>query len=232
MKKMFIRCFGLAVILAVASATRAQTVVYANNTTLFGGGVVLSLSNGDTIGNTITLSTGSPRNVVGFSFQFYATNTAGSFSGTPQLDVRLWDNTGATVGSPGVPAPNNLLYDSTYFGLLFPAPTASGNINFTTADFGVGGLTVPDTLTWTVTVSGLGSGDQFGLVAFGPPTVGADANYYWQNVDGNWETHTNSIQGANSFGVVVQAVPEPGTLSIAAFGGIALLAAFKRRQTK
>lgn len=237
MKKISIRFLGAFLILAAVLCAQGQTsvVIYDNSSTLytppgFLNGVVLSLTNGDTVGNTITFdpSTSQFRNVVGFSFQFYATNALGSFAGTPQLDFKLYANDGPLVN--GVPSPNSLLYDSTLFTLLFP-PINTGTINFTTADFGSGGVFVPGTLTWSVSVSGLGAGDQFGLVAFDPPTVGYDANYYWQ-YNGAWNTYTNSVSGANNFGAQVEATPEPSTVSLGILGGLAVLAAIKRRQRK
>jgi hypothetical protein len=246
MKKLLAGSVGLAFILAAVSTGHSQTVAYDNSTTLLNppGGDVLSLSAGSFVGNTITLATGTSRTINGFAFEYYANSSVlDTWASAPTLTVSFYLNNGALVN--GVPAPNPLgsfwnetfTLDNSYFTSATPIPgggnAVAGNINFTSAgDFG-GGVAIPggaNTITWTVQVnSGLGAGDQFGLLAFDPPTVGADANYYWQ-YNGSWNTYTNSIPGANSFGAEVLVAPEPGTVALFALGGLTLLAAVRRRQ--
>ena len=136
MKKISTRFFWAVLILAAVLSAQGQTpvVIYDNSSTLytppgFLNGVVLSLNNGDTVGNTITFdpATSQFRNVVGFSFQFYATNSVGFFTGSPQIDFKLYANDGSLVN--GVPSPGSVLYDSGFFNLLFP-PINTGTINF------------------------------------------------------------------------------------------------------
>lgn len=238
MKKIFVKSLGLALVMAGITTSYGQTnVVYDNSTTLVNppGGVYLSLTNGQFVGNTITLSpfTPTPRYMIGFGFEYY-TDSANhtTYASTPNLTVSFYLNNGPTVN--GVPSPSTQFFTESFMLSSFVLPPGGGvgNLSFTNGfDFPSSGTLLPaGTVTWTVQVSGLGSGDVFGLMAFDPPTVGYDANYYWQNIGGVWYTKTNSVPGANSFGAEVWATtPEPGTVSLAVLGGLGLLAAAKRR---
>ena len=150
------------------------------------------------------------------------------------MTVSFYLNDGGDVGN-GVHSPSTQFFTEGFYlsSLGLPAGGGAGNISFTNGfDFASSGTLLPaEHVTWTVQVSGLGSGDVFGLMAFDPPTVGADGNYYWQNIGGVWYTMTNSVAGANNFGAEVWATtPEPGTVSLAILGGLTLLAAVKGRR--
>ena len=242
MKKIFIKSLGFALIMGAISTSQAQTnVVYANSTTLFDPPgpntfTYLSLANGDFVGNTITLapSTSATRNMIGFGFQYYTDSANHStYASIPSLTLSFYLNGGALVN--GVPSPSTQFFTESFILSSFVVPPGGGggNIGFTNGvDFASSGTHIPaETVTWTLQVSGMGAGDVFGLVAFDPPTVGYDANYYWQNIGGVWSTRTNSVAGANSFGAEVWATtPEPGTVSLAILGGLTLLAAVKGRR--
>lgn len=244
MKKIIIRSIGLFICLAFVSTSQGQTtVVYANNQSLINppNGVQLDLTNGITIGNTITLTPSSPRNMVGFSFEYYGKSPNGtSYSGTPSLTVSFYQNNGPLVNGIASPGSTPFFTDTFYLNnvLLLSIAGGVGNINFTNGfgnDFPVGGTPIPaSTITWTAAVTGLNSADQFGLVAFDPTAPGnvggGYGQYYWQNNGSSWQTYTNNISNANNFGVEVWAVPEPATIALAAIGGMALLVAVKRRQ--
>lgn len=243
MKKYILGSIGVILCLVGVYTSQGIDIVYANNQALVDppGGVVLDLVNGQTVGNTITLAPATPRNIVQFAFEYFASPASGtSFAGTPTLDFQLYLNNGSSVN--GVASPGTSIYNNSFSLNSAVAPVSSGgvykNLSFLAADFPAGGVVVSgDTLTWSVEVTGLSTGDQFGLVAFdpgAPGNVGTASDYYWLD-NGSWQPYTNSVTGANSFGVEVWAqntsnAPEQGNVLPVAISGFVILAVLNRRQ--
>ena len=123
------------------------------------------------LGQELTL-VGSERFPSRFVVKYWATNaTQEEFAGQVTAQVRFYRNDGPVVPS-GQGAPGTLFYESSPFSI---SPTNQGMIDI--EEFALSAVLplqapLPDTFTWTVQFSGLGSNDAAGLTMEGIPTVG------------------------------------------------------------
>jgi hypothetical protein len=187
------------------------------------------------VGNEINLA-GTERQLTAFSFEYWGTNTAlpdnSTFAGSVKAEVRFYLNDGAPYH--GYATPGTMFYDSGLFAI--GGPTARSTLNFNSSDFASGWLTpgtgvIPgDSITWTVTFSGMGVTDSVGLDLYGPATVGSNFDDYWINSAG-WQLQTNSL--GSEFATRFQAVvPEPSSITLSILGGIGLFVALGRMRRK
>lgn len=86
---------------------------------------------------------------------------------------------------------------------------------------------MPDTFTWTVDYTGP-SESVFGVLAYGPPTVGSSGDFYWFRSGTNWLLGQSSAVG-NSFKARVTAIPEPDGCRLVALGVVGILGCIRRR---
>jgi hypothetical protein len=184
------------------------------------------------VGNEINLA-GTERSLTNFSFEFWGTNTASpgniTFAGSVKAEVRFYLNNGPTFN--GYATPGTMFYDSGLFAVS--TPTARSTFVFNSSDFG-GGLFIPgNSLTWTVTFSGMGATDSVGLDLYSPSTVGSDFSDYWENQGSGWALRTNSLSSSMTFGSHFEAaVPEPSSITLSILGGVGLFVALRRMRRK
>lgn len=201
--------------LSLAVSAMAQSEIIYNNTSAPLNSVYSSnLEFGDEINFA-----GQNREVSRIQFEYNANaglvpdaNKVGTF--------KIYANDGANG------APNTLIYSSGTFGLQPGSHTI--NIDTSTLRF-----LVPNTVTWTLSFSGLSGGDSAGALLYNPPTVGSSPDSFWQkDALGAWGRTVLSPLPAN-FGARITAVPEPGTVTLMALGAIALGGyALRRRSSK
>ena len=233
MSKFLRKSAGLVFLALFAGATQqlSAAVIYDNSA----AGSDLSLRfNPSTyqVGNEINLA-GTERLLTDFSFEFWGTNTASpgniTFAGSVKAQVRFYLNDGPTFN--GFATPGTMFYDSGLFAVSTPTPRST--FVFNTTDFG-GGLLIPgNSLTWTVTFSGMGATDSVGLDLYSPPTVGSDFSDYWENQGSGWALRTNSLSSSMTFGSHFEAtVPEPSSITLSILGGVGLFVALRRMRRK
>jgi hypothetical protein len=201
--------------LASLSAKAQGTFAYDNTT----GYENLVTSQGPVeIGDEINLNTG-PATLTDFQFE-YNYNGAGSPTGV----LRMYDK--AANGTPGT-----LLFQSS----AFPVQNGfhQGMVNNLS-------LSVPGTLVWTVQFSGLGAGENAGLLFYnGVPLTGPGSSFddHWEfttetgNAVPHWVLMDTPGGVIDNFGarVTTTAVPEPTTIGLL-IGGAALIGAAARRR--
>jgi hypothetical protein len=234
-----------AIISAIKISALGDTVVYNNSTV--DSGQSLSLQDGQTIGNQITLAGSGPYMLTDFSFEYYTPQFA--FSTAITADVRFYLNNGPDT-TTGYATPGSIFYDSGTFNLI-TAQAANGTppnpaTNVATIDFapilyaGAGSpnnpstpapVPVPDSFTFTISLSGVGT-NQVGLELFSPTTVGANDSAYWFYNNGSWSLLTNSTGGPSTIGARISAVSTPdqsSTFFLGIIGMTSLLGASKLR---
>jgi hypothetical protein len=183
------------------------------------------------VGDEIILS-GSSRTITTFVLQYWAVGLGGGETAR----VRFYANNGTNApADPGILVPNSLLFDSGNFSI---ADTARSTLVFT--DFITGAATplttdLPDSFTWSVQFYGTdGAGESAGVDLYSPPTVGGNHIDYWDNAGSfDWRLRFITVDGTNppaSFGALVEAIPEPATLWLGLFGGLAILGLKYRRR--
>jgi MYXO-CTERM domain-containing protein len=203
-------------------------------------GQVMNLGNNQQVGEQVWLGPTAPEYLTNFSFQYYS--AAATYSGSVQMDVRLYANDGTLFN--GYARPGTVLFDSGNFTLANPWSvngTNSATVVFQLSDLLSGttplnqNLSLPTNFTFSVTVSGLSGADAVGLPIFGPAQVGWNAGDYWYDVSGNWQLLTNS-SGPVAFGSQflgqTTPTPEPTVLGLGALGAAALLVIARRRQRR
>src|SRR5512133_1071387 len=164
-----------------AFGQQQTTIVYDNSTidlnqTYFGG-------TGVEFGDEITLG-GTDRTIVDFKFEYFlGSNVSGNES--LQLVVRANDGPTIAVPTPGggsrqVGTPGTILYTS---------PMLSMQSGFNTAEASGFSFNSPNTITWTVTMTGIEQGESAGLILRDPPAVGTSFADFWQNNGGTWNTY-------------------------------------------
>jgi len=137
--------------------------------------------------------------------------TVGDFDppvGSEQIRIRLYVPDGAPVGTPPLPSPGTVLWDS---GPLAMKP------GWRAQRIAVPDIVVPDTFVWTASfenVSGLPF-NRAGLTYFGPPSKGASSDFVWRKNPGfPWSyqvtTWTNGSTAYGSFGASFWADGPPG----------------------
>jgi hypothetical protein len=168
---------------AVADGT-ASPVLYSDTNTFQNA----YFTNGNhTEGNEVVLAGQASIDLItNFTFQYDFTGPGGITTGTSiggeTADLRFYANYGSPV--IGYDTPGTLLYDSGSFS-LGNSYTSGQTVTFNQATLD-GGIVVPQDFTWTVTFSGLGSGESAGLALYSPPTIGANYNDAWINDGSGW----------------------------------------------
>jgi hypothetical protein len=185
------------------------------------------------VGDEIILA-GTARTMTFFSFQYWGIGggPGGTFAGPIQAEVRFYQNTGAPFNTYPTPAASPF-WDSGLFSVLNPT-TGSTFVFLPGSDnIPIGGLILPASdMTWSVTFSGMGGGDSVGVELYSPPVVGADYPDYWQNTGSGWTLETNSLAANMDFGAVMQATPEPSSMTLSLVGGLGILMAMRRLRRK
>lgn len=223
--KLNLRKIVVAGLLAFGMATAVKaSVVYDNSVNYLGtrytrGWDVNGQSGTSTaeFGDEIYLS-GLDRVLSGVSFEYYSIANAGS------LTFRMYNNDGDATGSRGDDSrgPGSLLYS---FTTAIEAGDAQNHLNLVSVTPSQT-ITLPDKLTWTVRFYGVESYDQVGLTLYSPVSVGSSYDDFWMQDEGwNWGTmRSPGGDPAMNFGITITAVPEASTMTMAALGGLALLA--------
>ena len=158
-------------------------------------------------GDQITLG-GTDRVLTDFLFEAYSPEAS-------TYVLRLYLNDGPLVN--GSPSPGTLLTDFT-----------SQQISIGYGSYGVTGISLPitgDTLTWTVEFGSQNAG----LLLSDNHTIGSSLDNFWQN-NGAWSLLQLDGGAVASFSARVTAVPEPGTLALAALGVLATVGCKLRRR--
>ncbi|MBI3852425.1 MAG: hypothetical protein HY298_19385 [Verrucomicrobia bacterium] len=176
------------------------------------------------VGDEIALA-GTGRIITDFTFQYWGTN----FTGGENARVRFYANDG-TASPSGALMPGTLLFDS---GPFIIADTARSTLTFTDFSLLGGNLTpltgpLPDNFTWSVQFSLLAPGATAGVDLYSPQAVGDSFDDYWDHTTAGptgWTLRTNNTAPFTpyDFAARINAVPEPTTLWLAIFGGLALL---------
>jgi len=183
-------------------------------------------------GNQIVLAgTATSDIITSFSFQYDYSSRLQSLP-LGMADVRFYANDGAPVA--GYASPGTVLFDSGAFPIV---PTTGATENFFPGDFtGTGsgivggglGVLVPQDFTWTVTFSGLQTGEDAGLALYDPIQVGANGlpnGDAWVNT-GTGLMPANDSGSPLEFGAVFNGVPAPDT-SCLSVSVLSVLAGFR-----
>lgn len=170
-------------------------------------------------GDEITLG-GTSRLASSFEFSYFS-----SYDLSSGAVFRLYKNDGAA--SPQGPAsPGTLLYQSSPFNIVKSDASDPNNVvaSKVTINLAGTGLVLPDTLTWTVEFEGTGNGNDAGLLAYDPPSVGSSFKDFWKNTSTGWQLFNFPTGEAGNFSAKVTAnrsvsVPDNGsTLALFGFG--------------
>jgi len=213
MTKLFGRTLAIGAVLAALTLPASASTIFDNTSndlnTRFNPGTF-------EVGDQIIFG-GTDRFLTDFGFEYFGLNggsASNPFAGTVAVQVTLYNQNGPTV--QGVTSPGTILYQSTPFNI---STTERATLLFGPSDFGsLGGVTVPNEITWSVKFTGLGAGDTAGVDLYSLPTIGQDYPDYWQNDGTGWTLMTNSVpvDFASRFQATV--VPEPTTMSLSVIG--------------
>jgi hypothetical protein len=199
---------ALAAMLSLAPLATFGAVVYDNTSSPTGE--YYSPTNASLVtqfGDQVTLA-GTERTITDFSFEMYLNAPS---VGSQAVTVRFYE------GSAGSNPPGSLLYTSD------PLPLTTG---FQT--YAINGLSVAlptSSLVWAVQFTGLGAGDDAGLLVYNPPAIGSSLNDFWEQASsGAWSLLqlTGGTTPAN-FAARIAAVPEPASLALGGLGVLALV---------
>ena len=183
---------------------------------------------------------GSPSMAItNFAFEYYSLangSTSGSMSF--RADVRFYLNDGPMVN--GRATPGSLIFDSGTINLrgatsgkwlTFDSETdfQYDNNGYWSDTYGGLWAGAAQGVTWTIQFSNLRSTDTAGIVLYSPADAGTEYADYWLNTAGTWSLETNT-NGVSTGGATMSAtpVPEPGSLSLAALGGLTLMVMRRR----
>jgi Proprotein convertase P-domain/Subtilase family/Immunoglobulin domain len=162
------------------------------------------------VGDIITLG-GSNRYLSQLTVAYWGSNSEQeSFSGPVSAQVRFYLNDGPVDPVSQQATPGTLFYDSGPQGVV---ATNSGALVLNEFQLTAAlGLTdaLPESFTWTVKFSGMGSNDAVGLREYGPAVAGQGQGGYWaQSQPGEWQW-----QAGDLFGAQMQAASAGVTLSV------------------
>jgi hypothetical protein len=187
------------------------------------------------VGDQIILA-GNDRYLNYFDFEYWGAvagnPNATAFTGSVEARVRFYKNEGTPFN--GYATPNDMFYDSGWFGGLVPTDYAPfrATIYFTAGtDFPNNGLLIPaDEITWSVQFQGMGTSDTVGVDLYSPPVIGQNYDDYWQNGGSGWTLLTNSVP--MDFGARMYATPEPSSFVLSLVGGFGILTLARRLRRK
>jgi hypothetical protein len=177
-------------------------------------GASFSVTNGQQVGNQITLNS-SQITMSEFSFEYFTTTP---FSGTNGVDLKLYN------GAPTGPS----IYDSGVFSPL-PAAPAGTNVNYSAGfDFPLNFL-LPTNFTFILTFS-LVPGDSLQLLLANPPSgqPGSTTTNYWYNYSGGPGLTLSALaSGSADIGVTITGtVKTPDAPVTAGLLGMGLMGIF------
>ncbi|HTI71233.1 MAG TPA: PEP-CTERM sorting domain-containing protein [Candidatus Limnocylindria bacterium] len=216
-----------------ASVAQGETV-YQNTGTLVPVTGFTALKTSE-YGDEITLA-GVNRYVDKFTFSYIA-DILNSPNATATITMYKKDGPLAIPGSASTQMPKTVLWQSGPYALV----NGVHGLDLTP------GVFVPDTIVWTVKFSGLNALDYASLLLADTPTIGGilpgrdhpvvgSYEDFWlkrnPTVDDSWALNhlgTASVPLGN-FYVQIDAVPEPGTLALSAFGAAVLWRMMKSRR--
>jgi len=214
MRKVILLSTLFAALFAGGSAHASGIIVYDNTVldTNFG----LDLTGLFTaVGDSVVLQNNTPTLAFGLAqVQFFNVGSAGSFDATLQFFT------------PGSPVGAQLGTDYTSTGI------AIGDNDYATIDFTLGGITLPDSLVFMVSVSNLTSGVLPQLELYGPtPAVGSNTPASAIAFDGvSYNTQDTSGIGSGNPYFQLQSIPEPGATFLMGSGLFALAMYVRRRR--
>lgn len=211
------------------SAATSAAVIYEN----VGGATGQSTAavNDIPLGDIISFA-GTERTLTTVSFEYFLSPTR---SGNEMATFSLWALDGGTVD--GTALPGTQLYTSPTFSIS-TGTSAEGFGTFNVEDIG---FTVPDSVAWTVTFTGLDTGESAGLLFHNDATgIGTNPTFLdsttsaqehftvRREANGSWSllNHDGVI---DNLGIQFQAVPEPTTWALM-IGGLAMMGFLRRRK--
>ena len=213
----------------LSAATSAQSVIYDNTETLTN--FRTDEANGAEYGDFAIFS-GTDRTLTTFQFDYFLSS---GNSGNEMAVVNFYALDGAT--EQGTTLPSTLLYTSGPFEI------SSGRtaVGFGQRQIGDLSLTVPDSIAWTVTFTGLEGAEGAGLI-FATDSNGPGANPTFldsslgtqqhftarREADGTW-TLFNTDGVEDNLSARFTAVPEPTTWALM-LGGLAVFGLARRRK--
>ncbi len=228
MKVCFKITFCLAVLLPLLHA-RADSVIYDTSETYNTN--VFPVSNGEELGNQITLSPNT-WSMTSFQIEYYSTNII-----SPEkvgVDLRFYLNNGPVIN--GVATPGTEFYDSGWnYGLT--AGPLGDTIAYESSDLYQNallnlpaGFLLPGTFTFSLSFTNLDANNNISLPLANSPANQPATSYgtYWLNSSGQWTLLTNSAPA--NFVTVINgnSVPEPAASFLGALGVLVLLSTCRR----
>lgn len=107
---------------------------------------------------------------------------------------------------------------------VFPQMTLTSGL--AQYDFAVPNITIPgNELTWTLELTNMTfPGGATGSRFFAPPAIGTSQDWVWNHTGGVWVNEVFAVGlGNNSYGAIINAIPEPSTLILLGLGAVAML---------
>jgi hypothetical protein len=187
------------------------------------GAILHTSENNKEIGDEINLLNGA-NTVIRFQFEYVYTGPTGPAVGILRFHELIPVGAGFTV------SPNPPLLESSPFVLengFHQGDTRN------TAGTDTIAVAVPGRFVWSVEFINVPANATAGLLFYNGAGVGdgpgESANDHWERDPAGWNLYDNAL-GIDNFGARVTVVPEPGTVALMVAGGIALVAAARRRK--
>ncbi len=213
---------------AVMSLSSAQAQFVYNDYSQYNSDT-FAITNGQEIGNEITVAPGSFFSLTSFSIEYYSPTT---LSSTVAMDVRFYLNDG--VPTNGFPTPDSLIFDSGWYndpgnGGLPGIESGNGYhiVTFASPDFssGVVPLTslLPGNFTFSITWTNLNDANQIEM-PLATTTPGISYGDYWLvNNSGQWALMFNRATDGNLLvDIEAQNTTPPGISSVS-YDGVSTL---------
>jgi hypothetical protein len=173
---------------------------------------------------------GTDRSLACFGFEYYSTAAS-----AVQAQVRFYLNNGPEFrGKAGWETPGTVFYDS---GLFNVDPTLRSTLWL--KEFGTGSavpltIDLPDSFSWSVKFSGLGTDEHAGVTLYNGLEVGNNYNDYWVKKPAGWTLSYYQDRAGNvvpmnfAAQVYTKPVPEPTGSVPLLVAGLALVTFFRR----
>ena len=228
-QKLTVGLTALTLTTLLSAASSAQTVIYDNSETL----TTFRTDEGNGIEyGDFAIFSGTDRTLTTFQFDYFLST---GNSGNEFATVRFYALDGPTEG--GLTFPSSLLWTSD------PVELSANRtaVGYSRRQIGDLSLTLPDSIAWTVTFTGLegteGAGLLFATDSNGPganptfldPDLGTQQHFTARrDADGTWSLlNTDGVE--DNLSVRFTAVPEPTTWALM-LGGLALFGLARRRK--